>query len=177
MSKKIATFSQFNRLNEAGWDSGYENYGEITVNGVTLSTTAVCYYDTPSDISYVLYVKPSEEELMKIGIWSAGYLEEDEEDRIMYIYANSKELTKKELKAMGAETVRDIDDQDIFDYFRADYDKKMTIDVMTAEQFIELVKSVDYNIEQQGLEDLHLIDDTAAPGYRLLGRLRAFKNK
>jgi hypothetical protein len=177
MLNRIKSFNQFNKLNEAGWDSVDENYGEITVNGVTLSTTSVCYYDTPSDISYELYVKPSEEELMKIGIWSSGYLEEDEEDRIMYIYANSKELTKKELKAMGAETVRDIEDEDILDYFSADYDKKVPIDVMTAEQFIELVKSVDYNIEQQGLEDLHLIDDTAAPGYRLLGRLGAFKNK
>jgi hypothetical protein len=177
MKKRIASFNQFNKLNEAGWDSIDENYGEITVNGVTLSTTSVCYYDTPSDISYELYVNPSEKELIKIGIWSVGYLEEDEEDRRMYIYANSKELTKKELKAMGAETVRDIEDEDILDYFSADYNRKVPIDVMTAEQFIELVKSVDYNIEQQGLEDLHLIEDTAAPGYRLLGRLGAFKNK
>jgi hypothetical protein len=177
MLNRIKSFNQFNKLNEAGWNSIDENYGEITVNGVTLSTAAVCYYDTPYDISYEICVNPSEEELIKIGIWSVGYLEEDEEDRRMYIYSNSKELTKKELKSMGAETVRDIDDEDIMDYFSADYDKKVPIDVMTAEQFIELVKSVDYNIEQQGLGDLHLIEDTAAPGYRLLGRLGTFKNK
>lgn len=177
MSKKIATFSQFNRLNEAGWDSINDDFGDIVVNGVMLFATSVCYYDTPNDISYEIYVNPSEEELTKMGVWSVGYLEEDEDDRRMYIYANSKELTKKELKSMGAETVRDLDDEDISNYFSADYNKKMPIDVMTSEKFIDLVKSVDYNIEQWGLGDIHLMSDEAAPGYRLLGRLGAFKNK
>lgn len=177
MSKKIATFSQFNKLNEAGWDSIDEDFDEIVVNGVTLWITSVCVYDTPNDISYDVFVKPTEEELIKMGVWSVGYFDEDEEDRRMYIYSGNKELTKKELKAMGAETVRDIDDQDIADYFRADYDKKMPSDVMTAEQFIELVKGVDFNAEQLGLGDIHLLSDEGAPGYRLLGRLGSFKNK
>jgi hypothetical protein len=176
MSKKIATFSQFNRLNEAGWDSAF-SAGYIVVNGVTLFIKSVCFYDTPNDISYDAFVNPTEEDLTKMGVWSVGYFDEDEEDRRMYIYGNSKELTKKELKAMGAETVRDIDDQDIVDYFSADYDNKIPSDVMTAEQFIELVKGVDFNTEQLGLGDIHLMSDEAAPGYRLLGRLGAFKNK
>lgn len=177
MSKNIATFSQFNKLNEAGWDSIDEDFGEIVVNGVSLWTTSVCVYDTPNDISYDVFVKPTEEDLIKMGVWSVGYFDEDEEDRRMYIYGNSKELTKKELRAMGAETVRDIDDQDIVDYFNADYDTKIPSDVLTAEQFIEIVKGVYFNTEQLGLGDIHLMNDEAAPGYRLLGRLGTFKNK
>jgi len=164
----------YKRLNEAGWDSIDEDFMEIVVNGVSLSGTGICVYDTPNHISYEVYVKPSEEELAKIGIWSNSYIEEGEDAR-MYIYSNSKELTKKELKSMGAESVRDIEDEDIGDYFSEDYSKKIPSEEMTAEEFIALVKSVDFNVEQYGLEDLHIIDAEAAPGYRLLGRLGAFK--
>lgn len=177
MTNNIATFSQFNKLNESGWDSIDEDFGEIVVNGVTLFITSVCVYDTPNDISYEVFVKPTEAELTKMGVWSVGYLEEDAGDRRMYIYGNSKELTKKELRAMGAETVRDIDDLYIADYFNTDYVNKIPSDVLTAEQFIEIVKGVDFNTEQLGLGDIHLMNDEAAPGYRLLGRLGTFKNK
>ena len=163
----------YKRLNEAGWNSIDEDFGDISVNGVVLDLTAICIYDTPNDIAYEVYVKPTNEDLIKIGIWSENYTEEDEESRSIFIFMEEKELTKKELKSMGAESVRDLEDENIADYFMDKYNKIPS--EFTAEEFINLVKSVAFNTESNGLEDLHLIDSEAAPGYRLLGRLGAFK--
>jgi hypothetical protein len=177
MKKRIASFNQFNKLNEAGWDSIIDNFGEIVVNGVVLKTTAACVYDTPYDISYEVWVMPTEQDLIKMGVWSNGYLEEDELYRRMYIYEKSKEFTSGEMESMGFSNVRDMEDSDIVDYFSDDYYEKVPNEEMTSEKFIELIQSVPFNTEQYGLEDIHLINSEAEPGYKLLGRLGAFKNK
>lgn len=171
--ERIKSFNDFKKINEAGWNSIDEDAGDIVVNGVSLDLTAIYNYDTPDMISYEVCVKPSNEDLIKIGIWSDSYAEEDEDSRWIFIFMKEKELTKKELKSMGAETVRDIEDENIFDYFSKDWNKVPS--EFTAQEFIDLAKSIDFNTEANGLDDLHLLDSEAAPGYRLLGRLGAFK--
>jgi len=177
MLNRIKSFNQFNKLNEAGWDSIIDNFGKIVVNGVSLKTTAACVYDTPYDISYEVWVMPTEQDLIKMGVWSNGYLEEDEKYRRMHIYEKSKEFTSDEMESMGFSNVRDMEDSDIVDYFSDDYYEKIPNEEMTSEKFIELVQSVPLNIEQYELGDIHLINSEAEPGYRLLGRLGTFKNK
>lgn len=168
MKNNIKSFSEFKKINESGWDSMDEDAGEIIVNGVSLDTTSVCIYDTPDSIAYEVFVNPTPAELVKIGIMSEKYI--DEVDPRILIYSNGKDLTRKELKSMGAETVRDIEDSDIVGYFISDYSRKIPSDVITAEQFVELVKSVEYN----EYEDLRLIDSKEAPAYRQLLRSGIF---
>lgn len=174
----IKSFNEFKKINEAGWDSIDEDAGEILVNGVSLFVTNVCIYDTPNTIAYEASVKPTPEELTEIGIWSEKYVESytNGEDPIMLIYSNGKELTKKELRSMEAENVRDVNDDQIIEYFNADYMKKIPSDEMTAEQFMNLVKGIEFN-QYNEYNDIHFIDTEAAPGYRLLTRLGSFDKK
>jgi hypothetical protein len=176
MENHIKSFTQYfdplqesvEKINEAGWDSIDEDAGEIVVNGVVLEIVSVCVYDTPNTIAYEVLVQPTAEELTKIGIWSDKYM--DEVDARIYIYSNGKNLTKKELKSFGAETVRDIEDENVVEYFYKDYLAKVHNEDMTTEQFMEIIKSYDIN----EYDDFRFISKEEAPGYKFLGKVGIF---
>jgi hypothetical protein len=166
--KSIKNFGDFVKMNESGWNSS-DDLGSVLINGVDIETKYVCFYDTPNTIGFNIYIQPTPQEMIKMGVWSENY--NDLDDGMIYLYDKSKDLTEKELSSKGAQSVRDIDDSDVYDYFEAYYIEKMHSRGMTTDQFIALVKSYDANDE---IFDIRKIDGEEAKGFGLLGNFGVF---
>lgn len=164
----IHNFKNWKALNEAGWDSIDDDAGDIVINGVSLDLTIVYIYDTPDCAEMSVYIKPTPKELLKIGVFSDGYSKLDEDERQILLYTKGEELSKKKMRELGVSSVRDIEDSDIYDMYESDY-KASVPDPMTREEFVEIIKKWEWNMDDQGLSDIIIIPDNAKSGYGLLG--------
>lgn len=163
----------YGRLNEAGWDSSDEFF-EIEVNGVKIQTHYSCFYDTPYNIGLEIYVMPTPSQLAQMGVWSDNYVNNYSEDERLYIYTNGTELKKSYFKKMGFNSVRDMNDSDIFDYFEKEYSNKIP-DELTSDQFVGLVKQY-ADLANEDYNDIKVITGDAKKGYGALGKFGIFDN-
>lgn len=171
----IHNYKDWKALNESGWDSVDEDAGDIVINGVSLDLTIVYTYDSPNYIGMSVYIKPTVNELIEIGVFSAGYKDLDEYDRQILLYDNGEELSGEDLESeFGVSSVRNLGDDDIYGLYEEDY-KKSLPDPLTKEQFVEIVKKFDWNMEDQGLSDIFIIPDKNK-SYKMLGKLGSFDN-
>lgn len=161
----------YSRLNEAGWDSSDE-FLKIEVNGVEIQTHYSCFYDTPDGISLEIYVMPTPGELAQMGVWSDNYVNNYSGDERMYIYTNGTELKKSYFKKMRFDSVRDMDDSDIFDYFEKEYSSKIT-DKLTSDQFVDLVKQYT-DLANEDYNDIKILRGDLKKGYGTLGKFGVF---
>lgn len=168
--KHIKTYA---RLNEAGWDSSDEFF-EIEVNGVKIKTYYSCFYDTPDNIALEIYVIPTPSELAQMGVWSENYVNNYSGDERLYIYTNGIDLKKSYFKKMGFDSVRDMSDSDIFDYFKKEYSSKIT-DKLTSDQFVALVKQYT-DLANEDYDDIKILSGDLKKGYGALGKFGVFDN-
>ena len=165
----IKDFKNWKSLNEYGWDSIDDDAGDISINGVSLDLTIVYVYDTPNAIAMGVYVKPTPEELLEIGVFSAGYVGVEEDDRGIRIYENGEELSDKRMERLGVSSVRDLNDSDIYGMYGKNY-KASVPDPMTREKFIKIVKEYDWNTDDQGLSDIVAVPDGEKETYKKILR-------
>lgn len=161
----IKDFKNWKALNEYGWDSIDDDAGDIVINGVSLDLTIVYVYDTPNAISMGVYVKPTPEELLEIGVFSAGYVGVEEDDRGILIYENGEELSDKRMERLGVASVRNLDDSDIYGMYEKNY-KASVPDTMTKDKFIKIVKKFEWSMEDQGLSDIVAVQDSDKEIYK-----------
>jgi hypothetical protein len=173
----VHNYKDWKALNESGWDSVDEDAGDIVINGVVLDLTIVYTYDTINCIGMSVYIKPTVNELIEIGVFSAGYADLDEYDRQILLYDNGEELSVEDLaRDFGVSDVRQLEDSDIYDLYEEDY-KKSLPDPLTKEQFVEIVKKFDWNMEDQGLSDILITTEKTQKGLKLLSDFDLFKNE
>lgn len=152
---------------ESGWDSAGEFGDGITINGIKVETEYVAIYDTPNFISYEIRFQADKTQLHKIGIWSNEYADEidaDDEPKIM-IYSISKELPISQMKKLHIDTVKDLEDSDVYDYFEKDITKNIK-DSYSGEELLASIKKYD------GREDWILTTPEQQSGYKLLNKIK-----
>jgi hypothetical protein len=147
----LHNYKTWKSLNEGGWDSVDEDAGDIAINGVTLDITITYDYDTSSpSVGMSVYVKPTLDELIKIGVFSGGYSKLEQDERSILLYDHGEDLD-------SPSEVRKTDDGDIYDMFSDDYQSKVP-DPLTTKQFIDIIKEYEWNREDQGLDDIIQLD-------------------
>ena len=161
----IKDFSNWRSLNENAWDSIDEDAGDISINGVILDLTIVYYYEIPNEIGMAVYVKPTPEELLEIGVFSASYAGVEEDDRVIILYEKREELSNKRMAELGISRVDRLDDSDIYDMYEKNY-RASVPDPMTRDKFIKIVKENEWNMENLGLSDIVAVQDSDKEIYK-----------
>jgi hypothetical protein len=159
MREKIKLFEDFalNTLNEYGGDSGGA-LGTVKINGVKTATFYRAAIDTPDYISYSININVNPELMVKIGIWSDTLMAEEDGEGTVSLFDGSKSFSEKALlNNFGEDSVRNIKDDDIAEFFSARIDKVVK-DSYTLTEFIKVIKRYDSGFPGSNIKDWRILN-------------------